>query len=116
MNNIIVFPMVLPIILGVLLIFLQKFIKAQRWLTFIGLLVSLIISIMILKEIQRNGIIKLDFGNWLAPFGISFVADSFATLLVLTANVVSIVCILYAMATIGHVRERLYFYPFVNFL
>lgn len=116
MNNLIVFPMIIPIIIGIILIFLQNLIHVQRWLTFFGLFINVVISLIILNNIQTSGIVKLDFGDWLAPFGISFVADSFATLLVLTASIVSIVCLLYAMATIGSVRERLYFYPFVNFL
>src|SRR5699024_6734759 len=63
-----------------------------------------------------EGILTLHFGGWLPPFGISFVADSFATLLVLTTNIVSIFCVMYAFFTIGKEREKLYFYPFVLFL
>lgn len=116
MSNLIVLPMIIPIIIGVILIFLHKFIHLQRWLTFFGIVTNVIISLVLLTNIQLSGIIKLDFGNWLPPFGISFVADSFAVLLVLTASIVSAICTLYAMSTIGKVRENLYFYPFVNFL
>src|SRR5699024_2232022 len=38
---------------------------------------------------------------------------SFSMLLVLTTNIISIVCLLYAMGSIGPKRERLYFYPFM---
>lgn len=116
MNNLIVLPMVIPLIIGIILIFLHRFIVPQRLLTFFGMVANVIISLIILNDVHHNGIIRLDFGNWVPPFGISFVADSFAMLLVLTASIVSAVCILYAMSTIGKPRERLYFYPFVNFL
>src|SRR5699024_9496190 len=52
----------------------------------------------------------------LPPYGILFVADSFATLLVLTSSIVTIACLLYATASIGEAREKMYFYPFVLFL
>src|SRR5690625_1093537 len=116
MNNLIVLPMVLPLLTGVLLIFYRSFIKRQRWVTFISLLINAVISFIILHQIQTEGIITLDFGGWMPPFGILFVADSFAMLLVLTTNIVSAICVLYAMPTIGEKREKYYFYSFVNFL
>lgn len=116
MNNLIVLPMVLPLLIGVLLVFFRSYISIQRWATFIFLLVNTVISFMMLNQIQVDGIISLDFGGWVPPFGILFVADSFATLLVLTTNIVSAIVILYAMPTIGSRREKFYFYPFVNFL
>lgn len=116
MNNIIVLPMVIPLLTGVLLVFFRSHLPLQRWVTFFMLLVNTAISYIILRQIQENGILSLHFGGWLPPFGISFVADSFATLLVLTANIVSAICVLYAMSSIGEQREKLYFYSFVNFL
>lgn len=112
MNNLIVLPMVLPLLVGALLVFFQQKIMFQRTATLALFLVNTVVSILILQLIQKNGIISLDFGGWSAPFGISFVADSFSMLLVLTTNIISIVCLLYAMGSIGPKRERLYFYPF----
>lgn len=116
MNNLIVLPMVLPLVIGVFLVFFQKNIPLNRVLTFILLLINLGIGIFLLLDIQKNGIQTLHFGGWLPPFGISFVADSFAVLLVLTATIVTAVCVLYAIRSIGEAREKLYFYPFVLFL
>src|SRR5690625_4404956 len=116
MNNIIVLPMVLPLTVGVLLIFFRANILLQRWTTFMMFIVNSGISFLILNQIQSTGVIRLDFGEWLPPFGILFVADSFAALLVLTTNIISAICILYAMRTIGKQRENLFFYSFVCFL
>lgn len=116
MNNIIVLPMAIPLFFGVLLIFFSSYIKFQRWGTFGMLLINGAISLYILQMIQKEGILRLDFGEWMPPFGISFVADSFAMLLVLTTNIVSAFCILYAFSTIEHTREKLFFYSFVCFL
>lgn len=116
MNNLIAFPMVLPLLIGVLLVFFRKNLPLQRWVTVIMLLGNSVISLIILQQIQIDGILRIDFSGWLPPFGILFVADSFAMLLVLTANIVSLVCVLYAIPTIGKRREQLYFYVFVCFL
>src|SRR5690625_212858 len=112
MNNLLVLPMVLPLIIGVLLVFIPSYITIQRWTAFIVLAVNASISFLLLQQIVSNGIITLDFGNWEAPFGISFVGDSFAMILVLTTNLISAICVLYAVGTIGIKREKLYFYPF----
>src|SRR5690625_3562422 len=116
MNNLVVLPMIIPLLIGVILIFFPKHIGLQKFLTFASMIAILIISIILLVEIQNDGIITLDFGSWEAPFGISFVADSFATLLVITTSLISSIILLFAFQTISKEREQLYFYSFVNFL
>jgi len=116
MNNILVLPMVIPLLTGILLVFLKRFIHVQRWLSVGAMIVNAIISLVILNRIQAEGILRLDFGEWLPPYGILFVADSFATLLVLTTSIVAAICLIYAIYTIGEEREKTFFYPFVNFL
>src|SRR5690625_7244739 len=116
MNNLLVLPMVLPLIIGVLLVFIPSYITIQRWTAFIVLAVNASISFLLLQQIVNNGIITLDFGDWEAPFGITFVGDAFSMLLVVTTNLVSAICVLYAMKTIGLKRVLLYFYAFFLFL
>ncbi|HLS60295.1 MAG TPA: Na+/H+ antiporter subunit D [Virgibacillus sp.] len=116
MNNILVLPMIIPLLTGILLVFLRRFIHVQRWLSVSAMIANAIISIVILNRIQAEGVLRLDFGDWLPPYGILFVADSFATLLVLTTSIVAAVCIIYAMYSIGAEREKTFFYPFINFL
>src|SRR5699024_12717614 len=89
MNNLVVLPMIIPLLIGVILIFFPKHIGFQKFLTFASMIAILIISIILLVEIQNDGIITLDFGSWEAPFGLYYVSDSFATLLVVTISCIS---------------------------
>ncbi|HLR81297.1 MAG TPA: Na+/H+ antiporter subunit D [Bacillota bacterium] len=116
MNNLIVLPMVIPIFTGIILIFFRRYIRIQRWVSFGAVALTAGISFYILQMIQVDGILRLDFGGWLPPYGIVFVADSFAMLLVLTASLVTLVSLMYAFYTIGKKREQLFFYSFVLFL
>src|SRR5690625_631631 len=116
MNNLLVLPMVIPLLTGIMLVFFRRFLPVQRWVSLLALIANGIISIVILNRIQAQGIFHLNFGGWEPPYGILFVADSFAMLLVLTTNLVAVVCILYAMFSIGKAREKTFFYPFVHFL
>lgn len=116
MNNLIVLPLIIPIITAVVLTFLRDQIVLQRIISLITMIFVCIVSFVLLNIVQVEGIIRLDFSGWMPPFGILFVADSFSLLLVLTTGIVTVFCLLYATATIGHRHEKMFFYPFVLFL
>ena len=116
MSNILVLPMIMPIITAALLVYLHDHIKLQRIVSLITMIFVSGVSVVLLQLIQTEGILRLDFSGWLPPFGILFVADSFSVLLVLTSSIVTAICLIYAFSTIGEAREKMYFYPFVLFL
>ena len=116
MNNLLVIPLIIPIITAVILVFLREQIVLQRIISIVTMIFISIISLLLLNLVQTEGIIRLDFSGWLPPFGILFVADSFSILLVLTANIITSICLLYAFSTIGERHEKMFFYPFVLFL
>ncbi|MEK4423699.1 Na+/H+ antiporter subunit D [Solibacillus sp. FSL K6-1523] len=116
MNNIIVLPMIVPIITAIFLVFLRDSIKLQRIVSLVTMIFVTAVSVALLQLIQTEGILRLDFSGWAPPFGILFVADSFAVLLVLTASIVTAICLIYAFSTIGPRHERMFFYPFVLLL
>ncbi|PIC79495.1 Na+/H+ antiporter subunit D [Sporosarcina sp. P18a] len=116
MNNLLVLPMILPVLVGVILVFLRPYIRVQRVLSVLTTIASAAAAAYCLQHIHLNGIMRLDFGDWLPPHGILFVGDSFAVLLVLVACVVSSMILLYAFATTGIETEAMFFYPFFLFL
>lgn len=70
----------------------------------------------LLEQIEKEGVQVLQIGDWPAPFGISLVADSFSSLLVLTTSIVSLAVLLYSFHSIGEGREKHYYYPLFMFL
>lgn len=117
MNNIIVLPMVIPLLTAIILIFFLSYVRVQYWLSLVALVTTAAVSGYILELIQREGILRLDFGQWPPPFGILFVADSFATILVLTASIVSALILIYAYyaGQSEHDHPR-FFYSLILFL
>jgi len=113
MSNMIVLPLIVPVITAILLVFLREHIILQRIISVLTLSFVVLIGIVLLIAIQEQGVLRIDFSGWGPPFGILFVADSFAVLLVLIANIVAVICVLYALFTIGNSYEKMYFYPFV---
>lgn len=116
MNNIVLLPMLLPILVGVVLIFLRAYGRVQAWFSIGVMAVSAGITFYLLEQVQTNGILRLDFGGWEPPFGILFVADSFSLLLVLTTAIVATIILLYAMFSAGKFLQTTYFYPTILFL
>src|SRR4051794_11374426 len=116
MNNILVLPMVLPIIAGVLLLFFRSNPNVQRWGSILSMVIVFLISLWILEKVMDEGILRLNFGGWAPPFGITFVADAFAMLLVTTSSLVTILCLLYAAFAKDEKREKFFLYPFLLLL
>jgi len=116
MSNILVFPMIIPIIVAVLLLFFRSYPTIQRWSSLLAMMTVVFISLWILHQVHQEGIIRLDFGGWAPPFGISFIADGFAMLLVTTSSIVAMLCILYAVFVRDERRETFFLYPFMLLL
>ncbi|MTD31092.1 Na+/H+ antiporter subunit D [Planomicrobium sp. YIM 101495] len=116
MNNLLILPMLLPVLAGVTLIFFRSYGRFQALISLAVMIVVAGLSIYLLIDVQNNGIMRLDFGGWEPPFGILFVADTFSMLLVVTTSIVTIICLLYAAVAAGRKMVTLYFYPSVLFL
>ena len=108
--------MIIPIMTAIFLVFLNDHTRLQRIISFTTVVVVAIISAILLVEVQAEGILRLDFSGWLPPFGILFVADTFAVLLVLMASIVTAICLMYAFASLNESYEKTYVYPFILFL
>ncbi|WP_175640594.1 Na+/H+ antiporter subunit D [Metabacillus schmidteae] len=116
MNNLIILPIVIPLLMGIILIFFNKNITVQKWLSAIASLASVIVSVIIVQTVHTNGIQTLEIGNWVPPYGIVLVADMYASLLVLTTAIIGFTSLLFAFSSTTVEREKFYFYPGVQFL
>ena len=116
MNNLVVLPLVIPFLAGIIMVLFRKNISFQRWLSVLSIAAISFVTVLLMVQISSDGIQAIQLGGWQAPFGISFVADMFAALLIVTGTIVSIACLLFAFRSIGKERERFYFYPFFQFL
>ncbi len=116
MNNLIILPILIPLITGVVLIFFTKNILAQRWISAISALITIIAAFMLANHVYRDGIQTMDLSNWEAPYGITLVSDMLSSLLVLTTSIIAFAALIYSFKSIGEAREKFYYYPVVNFL
>ncbi|OIJ22092.1 Na+/H+ antiporter subunit D [Anaerobacillus alkalidiazotrophicus] len=116
MNNIVFLPILLPLIVGVVLLFFANNLKVQRVISGITMFTLLGLSLYLTHIVYYGGIHTLELGNWRAPFGIVLVADNFAALMVLLTSIVGIVCLFFGYQTLSEQRQKGYFFPFYFFL
>ncbi|ANF95901.1 Na+/H+ antiporter subunit D [Paenibacillus bovis] len=115
-NNLLIFPLLIPLVAAVIQIFCRNHMVVQRIVGAIAVLANIGIAVWLVATVKMHGIQLLPMGGWAAPYGIVFVADMFAALLVLTTSILGAVCLFYAFASIGEEREKYHFYPFFQFL
>jgi multicomponent Na+:H+ antiporter subunit D len=116
MNNLLILPVLVPLLTGIALVFLRHHIILQKWLSALSFLCITGVACYLVYQVSDQGIQTLYLGGWAPPFGIVFVADMFSALLVLTSGIVALACVWFAFKSIGTEREKYFFYPFFQFL
>jgi multicomponent Na+:H+ antiporter subunit D len=102
-------PVVLPLVGAALSILVGRFRTAQRTVavTVLGLLV--VVSIALLIDVDREGTLVVEAGGWPAPVGITLVADRFAAVLLVVAEVTLFAVLIYAIGETGAERQHVGF-------
>lgn len=116
MSNLVIIPVVLPLLAGIILVFTNKYTILSRGLTKIFSIVSLIIAGYLLWIVFQEGTLVLETGSWAAPYGIVFVADILSVVIVFMTNIVATACAFYAPHALPPEKEKYYFYAFFFFL
>jgi len=111
MINLLLFPIILPFLFAIIILFFKENIKAQRSLACIGLLISLTAALFLVVKVKADGVQAITLGSWPAPFGITMVSDMLSALLVTTTILVTLFVVLYSFTAIGEERERFFYYP-----
>ncbi|WP_338750903.1 Na+/H+ antiporter subunit D [Bacillus sp. FJAT-52991] len=116
MTNLLILPILIPLMTAILLIFLTKRVIAQRVVSVISTLGTLTASIVLLLTVKNDGIQTLDVSSWEAPFGITLVSDMLSALLVTTTSLITLCVIIYSFRSIGKKREQFYYYSIIQFM
>ena len=116
MNNLLILPLLLPVICALILVFTRKNSLLSRILSIGTMCVSTLISVYLLIHVMRTRPLVLDFGGWRAPFGIQFVGDTLSLLMVTTSSFVVTLIIAYGFGRAEKRAIRYYLPSFILFL
>lgn len=116
MTNLAILPIIIPLFAGIILAFTNKSVKTSRFLAKSFAVIQLAVATYVAYLVFNNGTIILETGSWAAPYGIIFVADSLAILLVLTTSILTTAIVFFATKTVTERKEKHYFYALIFFL
>lgn len=90
--------------------------RIQRWITLVTVVANLAVALLLLNAtIGSDQRIVYQMGLWLAPYGITVVADGLSSIMLTLTAILAVAIVPYAIGTLDQ-RERMNFYPLLLFL
>lgn len=115
-EHFVILPIVIQAFVAIILMFTWQKSTYHRAISLLGNSLSVLFSILLFIQIYNNGPMAFQAGAWSAPFGITFIADTFsATLIVLSQIAGLAVSIFTTPAVIGQ-RQRFGYFAIYHFL
>lgn len=116
MTNLLLFPILIPFLFAILLLFFKESVLMQRILVMTGLFFSTVSALYLVFVVKEDGIQTVTLGSWPAPFGITMVSDMLSALLVTTTLIITFFVVLYSFYAIDEGREKNFYYPAILFM
>lgn len=114
-NVLVILPVVLPLLAAGLMMVLRS-LRMQRVLNVLASGLHLGVGVLLLQKVLGKGILVTQVGNWPAPFGISFVADTFGASMVLITGLMGFLVAIYGLSEIDEGHEKFGFFPLYQVL
>lgn len=111
MNSLVILPVVIAMGGAAAALLAWRSLRVQRVIG-IGSAAGVLVSgVALLALVERDGIAVLRVGAWPAPFGIIFVADLLAAILVTVTGVLGVAVAVYSVGAIDARRQAFGYYP-----
>lgn len=116
MRLLIVLPILIPFFTAITSLLFWRWRMTQRVINVMGASALLLSAICLLARIWTGGIAAIQMGDWPAPFGITLVADLFASIMVMMAGLVGLAVSVYSLMSMDKERESFGYYPLLHVL
>src|SRR5699024_6263933 len=116
MSNFAVLPIIIPLLAAVIIAFFNKKIIVTRVLSKIFIVIKLFVTAYVTYLVFTQVLLILETGSWVAPYAFVFVVEPLSILLVLSTNILSVVCMFISPRLVSDKKESFSFYMFVFLL
>lgn len=116
MSHLVVIPILIPLLAAALSIVSWRSVIIQRWVAILATGVLLLVSIALLQLTREHGFVIMHMGGWVAPFGITIVADLLSAIMVVLTGIIGFSIAIYSLATTPEGHERFGYYPLMHLL
>lgn len=111
-----VLPLLVPLYGAVFCLLAWQRVKAQAIVAGVVQISWLATACQLFYQVQQQGILATDIGNWPAPYGITLVADLFSALILLSATVVGVAVYMFSLQGLDYTRKKFGYYPLLLLL
>jgi multicomponent Na+:H+ antiporter subunit D len=118
MHWLIAAPILWPLLTACVLITLWRHRAAQRWIDLAGMIALAALALALLSAVYQseNQILAVQMGGYAAPYGITFVADLFSSIMVFATAVMGVAVAVYSLPSVGARRESFGYHPLLQLL
>jgi multicomponent Na+:H+ antiporter subunit D len=114
--QLVVAPMVVALSTAVLTLATRRYPRANRALSLLGNLVYAGAVVLLGAAVLPGEVLTYQVSAWLAPFGISLVADALAVFMLGLAALVSVAALVFSLAYVGEQGQRVSYHPLYHFM
>jgi multicomponent Na+:H+ antiporter subunit D len=107
-------PVILPLSAIVLLLFSYRRERLQQLISIVSMGILTLLAAYILWLVMKHGPFAMQAGAWPAPFGITFVADLFSAIMLLTTALLSLLVTIYSTGFLDRTRRKAGFYILIH--
>lgn len=112
-TNFILAPILVHFFTAIMLLFFWQRVTAQKIISIVGNSIAFIMCLRLFELTNIHGHVVLQAGNWKAPFGITFIADTFSMIMVMLTACVSLAVGIYSTSSLNISRIKFgYFFTF----
>jgi multicomponent Na+:H+ antiporter subunit D len=115
-EQLLIYPLLLQMALAIILMFAWNNIAWQKFISITGSVLNLALAVWLMMYVWQNGTQTVQAGNWEAPFGITFVADTFSATLVLLTALAGLAVSSFSSGSVIPPRLKFGFFPIFHFL
>ena len=115
-DHFIILPVLVHMLTAIIAIFFWQKVKIQRVISILGSSTGLVLSLHLFLKTRETGILTMQAGGWSAPFGITFVSDTFSSVLVLLTGIVALSVSLFSTGAVSTNRIKYGYFAIFHFL
>ena len=111
MTTLVVLPVLLPLLAAAVSVGFGRRRMMQRVVSIVTLAVVTVSSGVLLLRVDDTGTVAVQAGGWVAPVGISYVADRLASIMLVVAMLMLLAVLIYAIGQPGAESTHVGFHP-----
>jgi multicomponent Na+:H+ antiporter subunit D len=116
MINLLVLPLLIPLLTAVAVLLSGRWLRLQRLWSLLGAAALLGATGTVLAVVWTDGIQHMQLGNWPAPFGITLVADVLSAVMLVVLGGMGLAVLVYALGSVGTEQEKAGFHALYHLL